>query len=105
MTADSALSLYERAVDAAFGREDEQGLAVCQRAAFRPEPGRRTLWDGSAPYETWRDMRVRQSAAAELCMVCPALAACRAWLADMDERGLLVDGVVAGDARMWRRSY
>ncbi|OZD07688.1 hypothetical protein CH253_19830 [Rhodococcus sp. 06-156-3C] len=84
-------------------RPEDEG--ICQRPTYRPEVGRITFWDGSAPGETWRDMRKRQATGIYLCGVCPALAACRRFLADMDERKQLVDGVVAGEARMWRRQY
>lgn len=92
---------FERAVDAAGGDAPEDA-AICRRAEFRPAPDRRTLWEGNADGESWREARVRQAKAAALCGICPVRDACRAWLADVDAVGLSVDGVVAGEVRRWR---
>jgi hypothetical protein len=79
--------------------------AICRRPAYRPLSGRRTFWDGSEKDEIWRDMRKRQATGVYLCSVCPTLAACQRFLAEMDRRSEIVDGVVAGEVRTWRRSY
>lgn len=76
--------------------------ALCRRPGFRAAPGRPSLWEGIADGETRRDRDQRQAKAVLVCRQCPALDACRRWLADLDARQLSVDGVVAGEARKWR---
>lgn len=93
--------MFERAIDAAGDESDD--AAICRRPENRPQPGRRTLWEGDTDGEGWREKRIRQAQAAEQCLECPVLGACRLWLADIDRNGLAVDGVVAGEVRRWRR--
>lgn len=91
--------------DAGRGRELRSATPICAREGFAPRAGALTLWDGQGSYETNESKRRRQASALRLCNVCPVLEECRRWLADVDEKRILVDGVVAGTVRAWRRSY
>ncbi|WP_155291736.1 hypothetical protein [Rhodococcoides fascians] len=99
-----AVALDGRAPDVA-GQASNAATPICTRPGFKPEPGRLTLWDGQASCETVEAKRRRHASALRLCNVCPAIEQCRRWLGEADKRGVLVDGVVGGTVRAWRRNY
>ena len=73
----------------------EQPLGVCMSPAWSAKPGSPSLWE-TAESETWVTRVSRFEKARQLCLECPALAACQAYADDMERQGWAIDGVVAG---------
>lgn len=80
---------------------DDGVLGVCQRPENQSAPGEPSLWESQMPWERRAKKAVdtfkaRHVKARIECSRCPLLEPCERYLSDMEERGLRVDGVVAG---------
>lgn len=75
--------------------------AYCRHPAYRGRGGT-WYWEGIVDGEGRQDRARRQAIGMRLCRACPMFDPCRRLLTDLDERGLRVDGVVAGQVRQWR---
>lgn len=75
----------------------ETGLevGVCMDSRWHADPEEATPWETHAS-EPWFTQLERFQRAREMCLQCPALAACTAYADDMQHRGWDIDGVVAG---------
>ena len=76
-------------------------LGICQRPEHQSAPGEPSLWESQMPWERRLKgqedpVEARHAKARIECASCPLLEPCESYLADLEERGLSVDGVVAG---------
>ncbi len=83
--------------------DDSSPLGVCQRPEYRPvNPGAPSLWDPQAEgerksvNEKKHPTQLRHERARVLCLRCPLLEACEAYLCDLEDNRTQVGGVVAG---------
>ncbi|MCX7542315.1 hypothetical protein OS128_05240 [Corynebacterium sp. P5848] len=76
--------------------------ATCRQPEFRPRRpdfGERyvpTLWESGIPHEPLSEVSRRWDRAVVLCRHCPVLNLCAQYADGLIERGLKVDGVIAG---------
>lgn len=74
---------------------DSEIVGICQQKEFQATNNSASLWDPIVSREKYEQVDRRHKIARTLCRKCPLLEPCERMLADAEERGEIIAGIVA----------